>query len=397
MTTLPLHLQPTTGALARGSEACDQVSPPSADPYAALLQRLRVEHVPFTVLWEMTHRCNLQCVMCYNVPRPQPELSTTEGFDLLEQLAVAGTLRLMLTGGEILTRPDFFTLAERARTLGFALDLKTNGTLLTPALADRVAALTPVRVDISLLGATATTFDTVAGSHDTLRRVRRGVQLLMERGVHVKLNTLLLNLNAAEQRQMFALAAELGVTYEQTLKISANDDGHLRADDLQLTRVQMTEALRNAGSPFTPKMRAAASRTCSVGQSSCLISPYGVVYPCIELRLPAGDLRRQPFADIWSNSPLLNSLRERHTWANLPECQACPIQTYCEGRCAGLAWKEHGDLFGGHSLACYQAQARFAQSHSGQPIPETPLQARLRNRAADPAFDQAEIIPLSAA
>ncbi|HZY40939.1 MAG TPA: SPASM domain-containing protein, partial [Anaerolineae bacterium] len=123
----------------------------------------------------------------------------------------------------------------------------------------------------------------------------------------------------------------------------------------------------------------------------CVISPYGVVYPCIELRLPAGDLRRQSFADIWSNSPLLTGLRERHTWANLPECLACPIQAYCEGRCAGLAWKEHGDLYGGHTLACQQAQARLAQLHPNAPIPETPLQARLRSGVAH----QAEIIPLS--
>src|SRR5512147_2072348 len=99
MTTLPLYVQPIPGALERGCVACEQAAP-AADPYAALLQRLRVEHVPFTVLWEITHRCNLQCVMCYNVPRPQPELSTTEGLDLLEQLAGAGTLRLTLTGGE---------------------------------------------------------------------------------------------------------------------------------------------------------------------------------------------------------------------------------------------------------------------------------------------------------
>ena len=69
-------------------------------------------------------------------------------------MAAAGTLRLTLTGGEILARRDFFAIAERARALGFALDLKTNGTLITPERADRLAALHPIQVDISLLGAT---------------------------------------------------------------------------------------------------------------------------------------------------------------------------------------------------------------------------------------------------
>jgi radical SAM protein with 4Fe4S-binding SPASM domain len=110
-----------------------------------------------------------------------------------------------------------------------------------------------------------------------------------------------------------------------------------------------------------------------------LISPYGVVYPCVELRIPAGDLRRKPFADIWAEAPIFKNMRMTHKFGNLPECRVCPINSYCEGRCAGLAWKEHGDPYGGHTLACQHAQARFAHRNPGEPIPETPLQARLRS------------------
>jgi radical SAM protein with 4Fe4S-binding SPASM domain len=106
-------------------------------------------------------------------------------------------------------------------------------------------------------------------------------------------------------------------------------------------------------------------------------------------------VRREKFADIWSQSPLLNDLRQRHTWANLPECQACPIQAYCEGRCAGIAFKEHGDLYGGHTLACQQAQARFAQMNPDEAVPQTPLQAKLQKGVVHPAFNAADIIPLS--
>ncbi len=162
-------------------DACEVRSVPT-DAYQALLARLRDEHVPFYVQWELTHRCNLHCVMCYNRPQPEPELSTAECFDVLEQLAGAGVLRLGLTGGEILTRPDFFAIATRARELGFALDLKTNGTLITPDVADRIAALAPVQVDISLLGATPGTSDAVMRGQNTLAGVLRGVKLLQNAG-----------------------------------------------------------------------------------------------------------------------------------------------------------------------------------------------------------------------
>jgi radical SAM protein with 4Fe4S-binding SPASM domain len=311
------------------------------------------------------------------VPLAEPELSTAEGLEMLEQVAAAGALRMTLTGGEILTRRDFFALAERARALGFALSLKTNGTLITEAAADRIAALHPVRVTISLLGATDATFDAVAASRKTLQRVLRGVRLLQARGVHVKLSTLLLALNLAEREQMLQLAQELGVDYEQFFKISAGDDGSVRVSSHQLSHHDMRAVLAADNSPLRTRMTGPEARTCKVGLSSCLISPYGEVHPCVELRTSAGNLRRQSFAEIWINAPILRQLRTQHTVANLPECRECPINRYCEGRCAGLAWKEHGDLYGGHSLACQHAQARYEQLHPGQLAPRTPLQARL--------------------
>lgn len=348
----------------------------TADAYEALLARLRRQHVPYSVLWELTHRCNLRCIMCYNVARTMPELSTAECLDVLEQLAAAGALQLTFTGGEPLTRADFFVIAGRARALGFALNLKTNGTLITSEIADRIAELLPLRVDISLLGATPETSDAVMGGRNTLPRLLRGVRLLQARGVRVQLNTLLLGLNIAERRQMLDLALELGVSYQQTFKISPTDNGGTPAAHQQLSRAEMAEVLSADRTPFRPPARAPGNRTCQVGLSSCLISPYGVVYPCSELRVAAGRLvgaERRPFAEIWAQAPIFQALRRRHVWANLADCRSCALANYCEGRCVGLAWKEHGNLYGGHTLACQHAQARYTEQHPGAPIPETPL------------------------
>jgi radical SAM protein with 4Fe4S-binding SPASM domain len=141
----------------------------------------------------------------------------------------------------------------------------------------------------------------------------------------------------------------------------------------------MADVLLTDRTPFVLQAPDPNRRTCQVGLSSCLISPYGVVYPCIELRIPAGDLRRQRFADIWAEAPILRQLRARHIFDNLPECRVCPISAYCEGRCAGLAWKERGDLYASHTLACRHAQARYVQQHPEEPAPEMPMQVRLRS------------------
>lgn len=371
-TSIPLHETPTSGAsLQRRDFAGCAPAGPRPDAYDALLARLRQQHVPYSVLWELTHRCNLKCLMCYNEPLEESELTTQECLDILAQLARAGTLRLTLTGGEILARPDFFVIAEQARRLGFVLDLKTNATIITSEIAGQIARLAPLQVDVSLLGASGETFDALSGVASTFERVMRGVRLLHERGVRVKLNTLLMNENLSEQRAMVDVATELGVYYEQVFKVSPTDSGRVRPGRHQLLPAQMMQAVLADQTPYVPQSRSDESRTCSVGLSSCMISPYGVVYPCIELRIPAGDLRKQPFADIWGSGPILTEVRERHVWRNLSDCRTCVLERYCEGRCAGIAWKDHGDLYGGHVLACWQAQARYAQQHPGERAPET--------------------------
>jgi AdoMet-dependent heme synthase len=368
-----LQAQPKGGQdSGRKFAACKSYAGPP-DPYDALLSRLRLDHVPYSVVWELTHACNLKCVMCYNQPLAEPELTTQECLAILNQLAGAGTLHLTLTGGEILARRDFFEIAEEARRLGFALDLKTNGTLITPETADQLAALAPLQVDISLLGAQPATFDRVAGAPRTLERVLRGVELLKARNVRVKLNTLLLDLNIDERRQMAELAARLEVFYEQVFKVSPSDFGLNKAGHHQLSAAEMRQALVADATSFTGPSQAPDSRTCAVGLSSCLISPYGIIYPCTELRIAAGRLRAETFANIWRGSEVFRDLCARHVRGNLIPCRSCALSPYCEGRCAGLAWKEHGDPYGGHTLACWHAQARYGQLHPGEALPDTPV------------------------
>ena len=84
-------------------------------------------HVPLNASIEITLRCNIRCLHCYNFDRDEPraacdkpELSTDEIRRVMDDLRAAGCLFLMLTGGEILSRPDLFELLDHARSLNFA-------------------------------------------------------------------------------------------------------------------------------------------------------------------------------------------------------------------------------------------------------------------------------------
>ena len=121
--------------------------------------------VPLNVTIEITQRCNIRCLHCYNFDRDLPaqapagacgepqELSTDEILGLMGDVRAAGCLFLSLTGGEVLSHPQLFTFLDRARDLHLAVQLLTNGTLLRPGVAGRLAGYRNLLgVSVSLYG-----------------------------------------------------------------------------------------------------------------------------------------------------------------------------------------------------------------------------------------------------
>ncbi len=91
---------------------------------------------------ELTDRCNLSCKHCYiNLPANDrvaraAELSTEEVCRILDEMAEAGCLWLLLTGGDPFLRPDFLDIYTHAKKRGFFLFINTNGTMITQKIAD---------------------------------------------------------------------------------------------------------------------------------------------------------------------------------------------------------------------------------------------------------------------
>ena len=124
---------------------------------ANLTPRIWEENVLFTVLVELTYKCNLDCFFCYNDRSIQgTPLSTGQYFRLMEDLRDMQVLNLVLSGGEPLAHPDFFKIGAKARELGFVVRIKSNGHALTQRLASRLKReVDPFGIDISLHGASA--------------------------------------------------------------------------------------------------------------------------------------------------------------------------------------------------------------------------------------------------
>ncbi|MBZ5701970.1 MAG: radical SAM protein [Acidobacteriia bacterium] len=352
------------------------------------------KHHPLNAHFDLTYRCNERCVHCYLDHEDHGELTTAEILRVLEELAAAGILTLTFSGGEIFLRPDFFEILAAARRLHFDISLKTNALLISAEHAARLRESGVRSIQISVYSDEPAVHDAITkipGSHE---RTLAAVPLLVAQGLKVKLACPLMPQNLLAYRGVMALAEKLGASYSFDPTITPMMDGsggpliHRVSTAALLPVLQdpvlsacyprpaaQTDAAMPSGKPV-PSLTSAVSSgfefaayediPCSAGHNSVYISPYGDVLPCVQLPVPAGNLRRQRFRDIWYHAESLEQLRAVRD-SQLPVCGSCEIRSYCE-RCPGLALMEGGDVLGAYERACELAEQKARLAGVAHPL-----------------------------
>lgn len=338
-----------------------EFAPSSA--YAALLRRVEAQHRLFSVHWELTYRCNERCTHCYlQVFAPHAtipdELTTEECLQVVDQIAAAGALNLTLSGGEILTRRDFFEIAQYARQKRLLLRLFTNGIWIRPRLADRIAALHPYAVEISLYSVQPELHEAITRRRNSWRLSIQAIRLLRERNVRVVVKTPLMRQNVREIDELQRLAQELGASFRYDITITSKDTGGMDPLQYRLTYEDLLWLMRRQLdiSRWVNRSVNGDQRPCGIATKAAVIDPYGNVYPCIETRFKAGNLRQQSLQEIWASSPVWQELG-RLTLDELPVCRDCALRHLCV-RCHGLALREDGNLRAPARVNCREALAR---------------------------------------
>ncbi|PYU83728.1 MAG: hypothetical protein DMG50_07165 [Acidobacteria bacterium] len=387
-----------------------------------LIARTVEKHRPLSVHFDLTYRCNERCVHCYLDHDDHGELTTAECLKVLHDLARSGALFLTFSGGEIFLRPDLYEILAAARGLHFDISLKTNALLVTPERAARLREFDVRRVQISVYSDIPAVHDAITKVPGSLLRTLAAIPILLEHGLQVKLACPLMQENLMAYRGVMALAEKLGIPYILDLTITPMMNGSggplaHRASVSSLLPV-LQDPLMHACKPQPGAPAASAVNAsppafggavssgienlayedlpCSAGHNSCYISPYGDVFPCVQLPQAAGNLRREKFDEIWYHAPQLERLRAIRE-SQLPICSRCEIRNYCE-RCPGLALMEGGDMLGAYERACALAEekARLAgvavpisALHSGREIAsfQPAPQAEFASLAADSSSD----------
>jgi radical SAM protein with 4Fe4S-binding SPASM domain len=308
------------------------------------------------VAWEVTGACNLSCSYCRASASRKPdqkELSTKEAISFLNDIASIGPM-LILSGGEPLLRPDIFLLARHARSLGMRVSLASNGTTITPEIADEIAASGISRVSISLDAASCKGHDLMRGP-GSFEKAMKGIDNLRGK-VDFQINHTLTGRNESDMKAIFDLAEKVGASALHFFFVVATgrgQEGDLLSPkkqeellkDIDLERggraieVQVTCAPQYARIAAPGKRRAGG---CLAGRSFIFVSRKGDVYPCGYFPLKVGSIREKNFIEIWENAPELLALRDR---ALRGKCGRCSYAEACGG-CRARAYAESGDFLG---------------------------------------------------
>jgi AdoMet-dependent heme synthase len=365
-----------------------------------------MDHQVYSVSWNLTQRCNLQCAHCYmsafTGADTSRELSTGECRRVIDEIAVANpNVFLILTGGEPLLRKDIFDIAACGADKGFTVVLGTNGVLLRESQARQMR-------QSGIQGASISLDSTDPDKHDTFRHLPgawrgavRATEVLRAEGLDFSLHTSITSWNVEEIPAMIELAAELGAKvlnffflvrtgrgegitditpeqYEQILTYLARIQGLGGAvDGGSSERASVFErpedpwtvpAGRSGGliirakcAPFfrrilytldakSPLLQNYAHGSCPAGKAYCRIMPEGEVTPCPYMPLVAGNLRESSFAEIWHGAEVFQDLREPHLGGR---CGPCEFSKICGG-CRCRAYATYGDYLAEDPACGYQ-------------------------------------------
>jgi radical SAM protein with 4Fe4S-binding SPASM domain len=338
-----------------------------------LSRRAAAVRQPFNGSFEITSRCNLRCGMCYIRPLaeepqdnsrvPEKELSAAEWVSLAEDAVAHGMVFLLLTGGEPLLRADFFEIYEPIRALGLNLILFTNGTLVNREIAGRLAQAPPNRLEITLYGASAATYEAVTGVPGSHGRCLTGIENLRTAGVPFSVKTTLNRHNIDELGAMERMAREWGLTLTKSWLITPRRDrresalGQYRLAPCEVVALETAGRERRELTPrANPEPHAApkgvAALPCSAGVNSFVVTATGEMNICMDLPRPAAKPLECGFAAAWER---VN--RAAESVGVSATCGACELEPLCP-RCPAFAWLEEGDTDATVPYLCEIARER---------------------------------------
>jgi radical SAM protein with 4Fe4S-binding SPASM domain len=205
-----------------------------------------MQAIPRLVFWEVTKGCNLRCIHCRatatELSSPD-DLPTDKALGIIDQIAAHYSPILVLSGGEPLFRKDIFQLARHATDRGLRVALATNGTQVTPEVAQKIKDAGVRRVSISIDGADALTHDVFRAIPGAFDAALEGFRNLKKVGMSVQINTTVARHNVDQLPEILALARRIGADALHTFLLVPVGCGVEIADSMMVSAARYEQIL----------------------------------------------------------------------------------------------------------------------------------------------------------
>jgi pyrroloquinoline quinone biosynthesis protein E len=314
-------------------------------------------------LWlnaELTYRCPLHCVFCYNptgYARHTQELGTDEWCAVLRQARELGAVQLGLSGGEPLLRDDLEQIVAESSALGYYVNLITSGVGLTEARIARLKAAGLHHIQLSFQDSTRELNDFLSSTR-TFELKQRVARLVKQYDYPMVMNVVLHRINIDHVSEILRLALALGADHLELANTqyygwAFHNREHLLPDPVQVARAERAVAEFRAQHAqmkvyfVVPDYHATRPKRCVNGWGTTFlnIAPDGVALPCHEARMLPGlefpNVRDRELSWIWHESPAFNQYRG-DAWMQEP-CRSCPEKAKDLGGCRCQAYLLTGD------------------------------------------------------
>ena len=326
--------------------------------------------IPLSGTFELSPICNFSCRMCY-VRKTAEEvrnqerqiLSAEKWLEIAEAADREGMLYLLLTGGEPFLYSDFWYLYEELNRMGFIISINTNGSLIDENTVERLLERPPMKINVTLYGATDSTYEALCGVRGVFSRVDRAITMLREAGIAVKLNGALTPDNICDLEACVRYAQERGLIYEtntymfppvrrdpsmagvnrrftpeEAARYNLESYRLLYGEESYRKRLEAIESGsipppgldENCIDPVDGKVR------CRAGKASFWITWDGWMTPCGMMPEPRVDVTIGSFVQQWTE---LVEISGKLRVSGL--CSTCPNQQICHS-CAAMAAAETG-------------------------------------------------------
>jgi len=338
---------------------------------------------PLLIVWEATQACDLACVHCRAEARPERdrgELTTEEGYRLLEEAKQFGNPLMIFTGGDLVKRPDIFDLVRHSVSIGLRTNITPSATpLLTAEVIERFQQCGISRMAISLDGPDAPIHDDfrqVVGTYDQAVFALRYAQHI---GLDTQVQTTVARRNLSHLAQIAELVGEVqakmwSLFFPVSTGPALGDD--LTGEDFEKVfeflyeiskvapfEVKTTEALHyrryiaqrlkaeHGGKGGANGRLLWRTTAVSDGRGFVFVSHTGDIYPSGYLPVSAGNARQDSLVDIYRNASLFRLLRDPA--AKQGKCSCCDYHKICGGSRA-RAYAMTGNYLDADPACCYQ-------------------------------------------